>query len=337
MEITDIISVLRKQYGIDFKEGQKFKNVYKFTDKNKKEYCLKIIKYKFSHFNFILSAILHLQKRGFNKIPNIFLTLGKCPYIKIEEKFAYLTYWISSRQSNYDNPLELQLASQKLGELHKCSEKFIIKKDMKPRVGWFLWEKTFKTRGEEILDFEKRIYQKAYKSEFDILYLSMIKNEIKRVEKTLKMLNKYNYKTIMLKDFQSLGFCHHDYAYHNVLIDYKNEINIIDFDYCILDSNIHDLSSLIIRALKDGKWEIKKTELILESYMKKYRVREEHIPLMSAFIKFPQQFWQVGLQYYWERQPWDEETFMRRLLKYREDIEEREEFLKEFIGYRVVK
>ena len=337
MEIIDITSLLKKEYGIEFVNGEKLKNIYKLTDKNEKQYCLKVIKYNFSHFNFILSAIFHLQKRGFKKIPNIFLTLEKLPYIKLGKSFAYLTYWVSSRQSNYDNPLELQLASEKLGELHKYSEKFIIKKDMKPRVMWFLWEKTFKTRGKEILDFEKRIYQKAYKSEFDKLYLSMIKNEIKRVEETLKALEKYNYKKVMIKDFKSLGFCHHDYAHHNVLIDSKNEVNLIDFDYCILDTNIHDLSSLIIRALKDGKWEMEKSKLILDSYMKNYRVREEHIPLMSAFIKFPQQFWQVGLQYYWERQPWDEENFMRKLLKYKDDIEEREEFLQEFIGFKVVR
>ena len=39
-------------------------------------------------------------------------------------------------------------------------------------------------------------------------------------------------------------FCHHDFAHHNLLIDKQGEINVIDFDYCILDSHIHDLASL---------------------------------------------------------------------------------------------
>ena len=38
---------------------------------------------------------------------------------------------------------------------------------MKPRIGWFSWLKVFETRKNEILDFQNRISQKAYKSKFD--------------------------------------------------------------------------------------------------------------------------------------------------------------------------
>lgn len=54
----------------------------------------------------------------------------------------------------------------------------------------------------------------------------------------------------MDKEVMKMGFCHHDYAHHNILVDDKNELNIIDFDYCILDSHLHDLASLLIRAMK---------------------------------------------------------------------------------------
>lgn len=30
---------------------------------------------------------------------------------------------------------------------------------------------------------------------------------------------------------------------------------------------------------------------------------------MREFIRFPQAFWQIGLQVYWEQQPWGEEFF----------------------------
>lgn len=38
---------------------------------------------------------------------------------------------------------------------------------MRPRIGWYSWVNVFNTRCNEILDFRKRIYQKAYKSDFD--------------------------------------------------------------------------------------------------------------------------------------------------------------------------
>ena len=34
---------------------------------------------------------------------------------------------------------------------------------------------------------------------------------------------------------------------------------------------------------------------------------------------FPQSFWQIGLQYYWEQQPWNEEVFINKIIRYLED------------------
>ncbi|SHE80602.1 CotS family spore coat protein [Clostridium fallax] len=335
--MEDVLYLVENNYNIRILDSKPMKNIYKLRDDKGEEYCLKVIKYNYPHFYFILSAILHLQKRGFQKIPKIMKTINEEYFIRINDKFAYLMPWIDSRESNYDNPIDLYRAAKKLGEFHKFSSNFIINKDMNPRIGWFTWINTFRVRGEEILDFEKRAHQKIFKSDFDKLFLSMIPREINSINKTLENLKNNNYYEVMNKEVTKLNFCHHDYAYHNVLVDKNDEINIIDFDYCILDTHIHDLSSLMIRAMKDGKWDLKKANLIIEGYLKAGWLTNEEIPLMSAFMEFSQGFWQVGLQYYWERQPWEEENFMRRLIKYKEDIEYRQEFVEEFKHFKVVK
>ena len=48
---------------------------------------------------------------------------------------------------------------------------------------------------------------------------------------------------------------------------------------------------------------------------------------MREFIRFPQAFWQLGIQVYWEQQPWGEEFFLNKLEKYLEDSDEREDFI----------
>ena len=50
------------------------------------------------------------------------------------------------------------------------------------------------------------------------------------------------------------------------------------------------------------------------------------------FIRFPQVFWQVGIQYYWEQQPWGEDFFIEKINRYLEDIDYREEFLEEYFN-----
>ena len=126
------------------------------------------------------------------------------------------------------------------------------------------------------------------------------------------------------------GFCHHDFANHNILIDEDENIKIIDFDYCILDSNLHDLSSLIIRSMKSNGWDTNIANIVLDGYSKNITVCEDELNIMKEFIRFPQEFWQIGLQVYWEQQPWGEEFFIKKLNKYLNSIEDRTRFIDNF-------
>ena len=326
MDVDSIKNNIENNYDMKITEIEKVKNTYKICS-GSDEYCIKIIKYDFEHFKFILSAIEHLQRRGFETIPEIIENVRNEKYIKLDSNYGYLTKWVPSRTSNYNNPLELGEISKKLGELHNCSLGFSINRGMKPRIGWYSWINVFNTRCEEILDFKKRISQKAYKSDFDNIYLEYVESEIERGQKAIKGLKENNYLQIMDKEVKKRGFCHHDYAHHNILIDNDRKINIIDFDYCILDSHIHDLGSLLIRVMKDGKWNCDLADLIIENYCITNSISAEEMKLMKYFIMFPQSFWQIGLQYYWEQQPWGEEFFLNKIQRYIEDIPYREEFL----------
>ena len=328
-ECIDTIRIkdyIEENYSLNVKDVEKVKNSYRVITEDK-GYCLKVINYEFSHFYFILSAMKHLQKNQFQNIPDFILNKDNKEYGILDGKFVYLTEWIPSRVSNYDNPMELSGISTKLGELHECSKNFRLNHKMKARIGWFSWENVFSIRRDEIVNFKKRINQKAYKSDFDLLYLENIDAEINKAEESILGLSRNNYFESMQKEVFKGGFCHHDYAHHNILVDDDGNFNIIDFDYCILDSHLHDLSSLLIRSMKDGKWEKGKADLILESYRKAHDIQSYEIPLIREFIRFPQCFWQLGIQVYWEQQPWGEEFFINKLKKYLDDIKEREEFI----------
>ncbi|MGG7142178.1 CotS family spore coat protein [Clostridium nigeriense] len=330
MEISDIKSEIQDKYMLDIETIEKVKNSYKIKT-NDGDYGIKVIKYQYPHFHFILSAIKHLKNRGFNKIPEIINTKDGLEYISLGNNYAYLNKWIDSKSCNYKDLGQLKLASETLGELHNCSEGFTLNRHMKPRIAWFSWIKVFQTRCNEILDFKKRIYQKAYRSEFDEVYLRGIEEELDIAKKAINELRNNKYIEIMEKEVNKRGFCHHDYAHHNVLISKDREVNIIDFDYCILDTHIHDLASLLIRSMKDGSWSRDKAYFILNSYSNTHSLFDEEVRLIKGFIMFPQGFWQIGLQYYWEQQPWGEDFLVNKLNKYLKDRENRESFLDNFI------
>jgi len=330
----EISEILKKEYNILITSIEKIKNVYR-VEAGKQIYCLKVVKYELPHFLFILRAMKHLDSNGFEYVPNIIRTTRGMDYIKFDESFAYVTLWLNGRESSYENPIELSIAAKKLGQLHKCSEGFIVSKDMKPRVGWFKWIEVYRTRKGEILSFKDSIDRRSKKTDVDLYYLSMIEEELQRCDRAINNLCDTNYENKMLDEIRLGGFCHHDYANHNVLIGKDNEVNIIDFDYCILDTHLHDLSSLLIRAMKYGRWNEERVRIILKAYKSSHRLEQDDIKIMAAFMEFPQDYWQRGIQYYWEKKMWGEDFFLRKLKSYANDREERQEFINSFRQFKL--
>lgn len=329
LEIQEVRETVQDNYSLCINDIVKIKNVYRIETENDM-YCLKIINYDFKHFLFIIGAIKHLQGNGFKHIPEIIETIDNKEYIAIENKYAYLTPWLKARECNYDNPVEIKLCTSKLAELHKKSLNFKVTPDMLPRIGWLKWIETFKTREREILDFKRRISEKVCITEFDSDYLRIMEEELARSNRSIENLCKSEYVSKMKEEIKHRGFCHHDYAHHNVLLDKSGGVNIIDFDYCILDTHLHDLSSLLIRRMKNGKWSPENAFFIMEAYDDTFSIYKSDIEVMAAFMEFPQEYWQIGIQYYWEKKDWGEEFFLRKLEKMREDRVDKQIFIEKF-------
>lgn len=329
MRKVPIKEIVEEKYNIKVENIEKIKNVYRI-EALENIYCLKIIKYEFGHFLFIYSAMKHLQDNGFKNIPEFIISKDGEEFIEVDNNHAYLTPWVSARQCNYDNPIDVTIAALKLAELHNKSLDFKVTRQMKPRIGWLRWIKVYDTRKNEILDFKNRIEKKQKLSEFDHRYMEMMEEELKRCDMAIENLARSQYINKMRDEIKERGFCHHDYANHNILINNNGEVNIIDFDYCILDTHLHDLSSLLIRRMKNGKWSMENAIQIINDYSTVKEVFTSDIPIMAAFMEFPQAYWQVGIQYYWEKQRWGDEFFMKKLRRINTDKEERQEFINEF-------
>ncbi|MBM6839192.1 hypothetical protein H9X77_13365, partial [Clostridium saudiense] len=88
--LKDMPYIIESNYDINISYIEQIKNAYKIDAKDR-GYCLKVIGYKFPHFYFILSAMKHLQKKGFKTIPAILKTKNNMDFIKLGNKFAYVT------------------------------------------------------------------------------------------------------------------------------------------------------------------------------------------------------------------------------------------------------
>jgi spore coat protein, CotS family len=335
LEVFEVKDLAESKYNLNIIKLEKVKNVYKINTLDK-TYCLKIVKYDYPHFIFILNVIKHVQRKGFENIPEMLPSIEGKDYINFDKFYAYLTPWIDARECNYDNPIDVNIAAKKLADFHIKSKDFEVTEEMKPRVGWLKWIEKFNHRINEMVDFKNIITKKETLTEFDNIYLKNLENEIQRGERAVENIAESNYLCKMKVEISKRELCHHDYAHHNLLMEKDGKIDLIDFDYTILDSHLHDLSSLLIRRMKNGKWGIDNALFILDAYNSIYSIDIDDIPIMAAFMEFPQDFWQVGIQYYYEMQPWGEEFFLKKLNRIIEDSEEKQDFIDEFRTVRYI-
>lgn len=326
--MEELIRLIENKYSIKVSNIEKYKNVYKITS-GEREYCLKVSKYDKEQFEFIIACIMHLISNGFKKVLPIIKTKDGDDYIELNEGFAFLTDWANSRHIDFKNLVELKRAVETLGELHIKSRNFQYKK-VKGRNLYGRWIEKFEKRLNQLLLFKSIIVSKVERTQFDDIYLKHIDVHYKQALDAIKNLKESKYFEIMESHKALKEFCHHDSANHNFLIDNFLNIYIIDFDYCIMDSHLHDLASIIIRSLRYGNWSMETLEYIISIYSNFTPINKDELYLIYCFMEFPQDFWQVGLQYYVEKQPWNEEFFLKKLLKVTDDHKERFRFLNNF-------
>ncbi|GIW48730.1 MAG: spore coat protein [Caloramator sp.] len=319
---------VEKAYGFKILSYEKIKNIYKLnTDKGL--YCLKISKYDLKQYNFILSVMMYLINKGYEHILPIYKTKDGELFISLNEGYAYLTDFVEAKEADFKDLTELKMCIEAIARLHILSRGF--KYDTRIRDYYGKWVEKFKKRSSELLYFRAICEAKEDKSEFDEVFLKYFDMHYKQSLKCLKDFEKSGYIKIMESHKKLHEICHHDTANHNFLITNDNLI-LIDYDYVIMDSHLHDLSSILIRNLRYGNWDIKLFNFILNEYGRYIPVSLEEVNLIFCFMEFPQDFWQVGLQYYVEKQPWTEDNFLKRLNRVVSDSEKRFKFLDELEG-----
>lgn len=317
------------KYDMDIQDITPVKNVmHIYTSSGDR--CLKRVKYRKEHFLFIMSAMKHLMNNGFEGLIPLIPARNGEMYVELEDGYGFLTEWISSRECDYSNPIELKMAAVTLSKIHNLSKGYEPPKNCEPRIGWGRWADMFTLRIKDMMEFKKIIESHEELSYFDKLYIDSIDYFINQAETSIENLKSTGYFELMEEESGNKSFCHHDFAHHNVLLSDDLKVYVIDFDYCILDSRLHDLSSLIIRNMRRGNWNMEKAQYIIDCYLRLGSLKSDEIPVMNAFMEFPQDFWQVGLQYYKEKLKWEESHFIKRLSNVIDDETDRRQFLSEF-------
>lgn len=328
--MNELKKLVEENYDLTILKMIRIKNVYKIIAVEG-NFCLKQFKYNFLRLKHIFEIFDYLKLENFDNILDIILTTSQKKYIKFCDVYFYMNSWIESRELNYSNKYDLIRASQHIAKFHNYSEGFKFSENLDVDIRWMKWIEIFKNKISDIYNFKKIIEGKDNLSIFDKIYFKNIDKNIEIANEAIENLYKFDYEKVMEGHRKKNYICHHDLAYHNILIDCSEKIYFIDFDYAILDTYLHDLGSFIMRCLKFGRWDFEKFKIIINSYRDVKNVSRQELSLAMSFILFPNDFWQIGLQHYVEKINWNDEKFLKRLTRFENDKEDRRSFIKNII------
>lgn len=311
------------QFGFEIYELIPMKGVY-LIKTNKGNKCLKKVNYGVQKLMYIYKAKEHIINMGFDRIDRNNITPQGVPHAFVNDDIYVVTNWINGRECDFKKEEELRKASKTLGMFHLAARDFTPDDGVMVRCDIGRLPNTFEKRLSTLNKMRDIARKNKRKTEFDMLYLSNVDFYIKLAQKTIRSFNFECYNKVCEDALRGKVICHHDYTYHNILFDEKEDVHVIDFDYCKWEIQVYDISTLMVKALKRLDWEIDKGKLILESYNSIKPLTLDEVSILKSLLSFPQRFWRLANRYYYKEAGWNETTFIKKI---KEIIDEKEKYM----------
>lgn len=262
---------------------------------------------------FIHEALLHLDQRGFQTAPVLDCSNNDEPYVIYKSNTYIMTNWYFSQELDFDSVTDLSQATRFLAKFHNESIGFLPSHEVTERTLWLKWPQLLNQRIKQLSVFRQLASQEKESSEFSRLYLQHFEPFYRQALASLEALRQSAYYEMAYEAAIYRQFCHHDYSGRNILRTQDLRLILVDFDYCLLDLRIHDLINLLVRNLKHNQWQFDLGRFILSEYNVISPLKKTELEVMYILLCWPQEFWQVGLQYYEEKLPWSKERFIKKL------------------------
>lgn len=289
------------------------------------DFVLKKSKLSAEELLFSFAALNHVKKKGIH-VPSIIPTRSGELFIEKNGIKYFMMDLLKGREIQYAKKHDLCLATQNIAMFHQATHGF-SPPYCPGKSQWGTWEGHFKERILEMREWKDLAENGG--TLFDQIYAKQAEHWIEEALYAVDLLTNSRYQEISVLEKNLQGFCHHDLANHNILITDEDQIAMIDFDYTISDIRTHDLSSLILRNMKESQWDLEIALFILENYYEVVKPYKGEERLIHAMLRFPQDFYELGRFYYVEKRS-NIEKLETRLYKWGEQQENRQIFFRQF-------
>ncbi|WP_315116665.1 CotS family spore coat protein [uncultured Clostridium sp.] len=303
---------IERQFDIKIENLKPNKGVY-LLKTNRGPKCLKRINYGIQKLLFVYGAKEHLIANGFPRVDKYHLNIDGHPYAIVNEDIYTLSQWIEGREADFRSKEDLIMAAENLAYLHISSKGYEPPENSKLKSDLGRWPNLMEKRVKSLDKMRDMCRKRNNKTKFDMNYIKSLQFYKNIGRRAITVLNDSEYNELCMIAEEEKSFCHHDYTYHNIIIDENKDINAIDFDYCKREIRVYDIYSFMTKALKRVDWDIEYANLILDAYNKIYPLQDCEYRVLFAFLLFPQRFWRLSNRYYYNEVNWPSNTFSNKM------------------------
>lgn len=252
----------------------------------------------------------YLFERGFDHLDRYMLSVYQLPFLFVDNRIFIMEKFINGRECSFTNPFDREKIVKALAHLHQAGKGYTPTTGSAKRNNIGKWKKSNRKKLDDLLEFKREAKGKRKKSRFDKLFLEDVDYYIEMGWRGFDTLNHSNYDEICKKAKKENLICHHDYTYHNLIIDANGSVNVIDFDYSCHELPVYDLAALISKILRRYSYDIDMAFELIRYYNEILPLHQADYTLMLSLFEFPQKFWRIAERYYNGKTDWKEELFI---------------------------
>lgn len=316
---------LFRKFNLHIKDVAPIRKVF-IVSSEEGDFIIKKLDYEAEDLEFINRGLEYVKNKGFHKT----FSFRKNLEGNIIENYKGNNYCImnliNGRESVYSNPVDIALGTSSLASLHSSSKGFYDKLEKRDFRGKLINKLEYEIHEMKLL--KELVLKHPNKKEMDEIFLDNIDYLTKKAEESVRLLNKSHYYELCHVE-EAVAFCHHDLAYHNILIK-DEEAYFIDFDYAIIDLKVHDIANYIYKVVKNFAYDINKAVFVMDNYKETYTLEREEIEVLYGMLLFPYKSFTLFKHYYFRQKDWAYNSFLEKAKDKVSCIQEKEEFMERF-------
>ncbi len=254
----------------------------------------------------------YLFESGFTCLDRYMLSVYQLPFLFVDNRVFVMERFIKGRECSFTNPFDREKIVKALARLHLAGKGYVPPTGSASRNNIGKWKKSDSSKLNDLLAFKRLAKAKKKKSRFDRLFLEDVDHYIEMGWRGFDTLNHSQYDVVCDKAARDNTVCHHDYTYHNLIIDEFGNVNVIDFDYSCHELPVYDLAALILKILRRYSYDIDMAVQLMQYYHEVSPLNRDDCILMLSLFEFPQKFWRIAERYYNGKTDWKEELFISK-------------------------